>query len=133
MGADLVLAAVERHYIDTRGFSLSPKSELFLPARSRISHRWFAQECVWMSKHKARPSARARQVRLAMVEVRTLEIEAAWEPIATRAGIPARLWVEKFLITLMKNASAFDSLIEGLSDGTLLAALTTEIDRRTKS
>ena len=63
----------------------------------------------------------------------TPELEAAWAPLACETDLSPRGFVEALVSNLMKKGRAFDSLIEGLRDGTLLAVLTTEIKRRTKS
>ena len=60
----------------------------------------------------------------------TPELEAAWTPLAAKTDLSPREFVEALVRKLMKNGNALDSLIEGLSDGTLLAALTSEIERR---
>ena len=86
-----------------------------------------------MSKHKTRPSARARQIRAAVQTVWTPELEAAWAPLAGETDLSPRGFVEALVGSLMKKGRALDTLIERLTDGTLLEVLTTEVARRTRS
>jgi hypothetical protein len=86
-----------------------------------------------MSKHKTRPPGQARRIRLAVGDLWTPEVEAAWAPLAGETDLSPRDFVEALVSNLMKKGRAFDSIIEGLTDGTLLEVLTTEIERRTKS
>ena len=85
-----------------------------------------------MSKRKKRPSARARQIRTAVDDVWTPDLEAAWVPLAGETDLSTRAFVEVLIANLRKKGRALDDLIERLNDGTLLEVLTTEIERRTK-
>ena len=60
----------------------------------------------------------------------TPELETAWTPLAAKTGLSPLEFVEALVGKLMKNGKPLDSLIEGLSDGTLLAAMTSGIERR---